>query len=523
MYYLNTLNKQYPEFIPPLTTSLEITSLINGLKDSSPGLDGIHVKILKLSATVLAPIISKLINLSFSVGIFPDRLKIAKIIPVFKGGEHEEISNYRPISILNSISKIFERSMSNRLLEFLKLNNILSNCQFGFCKNSSPQLAITQLIDKILQDLANGKYSVSIFLDLKKAFDTLDHNILLEKLQYYGIKNVYHKWFTSYLSNRKQCTIINNSVSDFSNLITGVPQGSTLGPLLFLLYINDIVESSKILKFTLFADDTNITHSDLDINNRATTVNTELKLISTWLLSNKLSLNTDKTKYIVFTGNKIITNDIEIVICNTKIAKTSTMKYLGVYIDHKLTWRDHIDYVTNKISKSNGILHKIKHLLPKETLTTLYYTLIYPYIQYCILVWGMAFNKTLNPLVIMQKRIIRLIEGAGYYAHTDPLFRSHGILKVHDVYHLESLKFVHSQLQADTLFSLTQASNIHTINTRHRTHLRPRFPRLEAQRRFVTYYACMKWNELPDIMKQTNNKTTFKIKAKQYILHSYVT
>ena len=216
---------------------------------------------------MLAHVISSNINKSFAKGIFPDALKIAKIIPIHKGDKKDVISNYRPISLLPSLSKIYERAIYSRLIEFLTQHIILSDDQYGFRKNRSPKLAILKLIGLILENLSKEKFVISVFLDLKKAFDTLDHDIMLKKLHYYGIRGVYHDWFKSYLCNRRQVTTINSIESNYANVITGVPQGSTIGPLLFLLYINDITTSSHTLKFTLFVDDTNITFSNLDKRN----------------------------------------------------------------------------------------------------------------------------------------------------------------------------------------------------------------------------------------------------------------
>ena len=246
---------------------------------------------MKKSVSVLAPVIAKMINISFQTGIFPDKLKIAKVTPIYKGGKEDNITNYRPISILPCFSKIYERVMYNRLVEFLDHNQILTKEQFGFRKNYSPKLALTKLFDLILNNLGNNKFAISVFLDLKKAFDTLNHEILIQKLNYYGIRGKYNDWFSSYLRNRLQCTVLQNVTSNYVNITTGVPQGSTLGPLLFLIYINDIIKCSELLNFTIFADDTNITYADSNQDSLITTLNSELNKVSTWLLSNRLSLN----------------------------------------------------------------------------------------------------------------------------------------------------------------------------------------------------------------------------------------
>ena len=404
---------------------------------------------------------------------------------------------------------------------FLENNGILSNFQFGFRKNSSPQVEITQLINNVLQNQASGKFTVSVFLDLKKAFDILDHKILLKKLQYYGIRNSCLGWFSSYLNNRSQCTLVNSSYSHFENVITGVPQGSTLGPILFLIYINDIVESSSILKYILFADDTNISHSDANLDSLTRIINIELKSVTNWLLANKLSLNVEKAKYVIFAGNKPFNDNFNIEMCNKNVMRTCKLKYLGIFIDQHLTWKDHISHIHSKISKSSGILYKVKNIVPQETLKLLYYTLIYPYLQYCNVVWGMATKSSTNSLVLLQKRVIRLITNVNFYEHTNPLFKNLGILKFNDIYVLECLKLIYEQIHINNSLNIQQASDLHCRATRNRYLLRPVFPRTETQKRFVTYFGCVKWNELPTTIQDCNNKVSFKINAKKLIISNY--
>ena len=515
---LSYLCNSYPEFHPIDTTPQEVEVIIKSLKDSAPGHDDIHVKIIKQTATIIAPVISKLINNSFLTGTFPNKLKTAKIIPIHKGGKVDDLTNYRPISILPCLSKIYERAMYDRLINFLNSNNILSNNQFGFRKNLSPKLAITKLIDSVIQDLGKEKFIVSVFLDLKKAFDTLDHEILLSKLHHYGIKGKIKDWFRSYLSNRYQCTFINNKISEYALISTGVPQGSTLGPLLFLLYINDITNSSNKLQFTIFADDTNLTYSALDKNSLIRTINSELNYVSNWLLINKLSLNTEKTKYLIFAGKKIV-GDTLIEMCGNKIARVNSLKYLGITIDDQLTWKDHIASICHKLSKSSGILHKIKHLLTNDILLIIYYSLCYPYLHYCNVVWGMATKSLINPLVIIQKRIIRTLSNVNNYEHSSHLFKNLKILKIPDIHKLECLKLIHDQLQNQNIIHLTTST--HGINTRNRHQLRPIFPHTELQRRFVTYCGCIYFNNLSESVRDIENKDTFKMRVKTSLLNDY--
>ena len=238
-------------------------------------------------------------------------------------------------------------------------------------------------------------------------------------------------------------------------------------------------------------------------------------------MANKLSLNIAKTHYLVFAGNKAVSDNLNIIICDQYIERSYSTKYLGIIIDYKLTWNDHVRYIQSKLSKSCGILYKVKHILTKETLHILYYSLIYPYLQYCNVVWGMATKSVLNPLMLLQKRIVRIISNVNYYDHTDPLYKSLGVLKINDIFVLESLKFVHCQLHTQQIFSFTRVLDVHNVNTRSRNQLRPSFPRTELQRRFVLYSGCQNWNALPIDIQNIRNKVSFKIKAKRLIIDQY--
>jgi hypothetical protein len=244
------------------TDTREICKIVGDFKNKwSAGCDEIPVNILKLSIGCIAEPISKLINSSFSNGIFPDKLKVAKVCPIFKSGEKNSFSNYRPISILPSFFKIFEKAVSIRLLSFLENKQLLIDNQYGFRPKHSTYMALLQMYDKISIAADKNDYSIGIFIDLSKAFDTLTHSILIKKLEHYGIRGITLEWFKNYLFGRKQYVFLNGTSSTTSDVVCGVPQGSVLGPLLFIIYINDIINCSDIFNFILFANDTNLFYS----------------------------------------------------------------------------------------------------------------------------------------------------------------------------------------------------------------------------------------------------------------------
>jgi len=285
------------------TTPHEIISISNSLTNkSSAGHDNIPLDIMKFCISYIAQPLSMIVNKLFAEGCVPTSLKIARVCPVFKTGDKSCIINYRPISILPSFSNIFEKLVYNRLSCYLEKHCILSKCQFGFRRNHSTSLAVLAMVNKISEAIDNNKFFIRVFIDLSKAFDTIDHIILINKLEHYGIRGLALSWFKSYLDNRSQFVTFNGVSSTNLNITCGVPQGSILGPILFLLYINDITSASNLLNFVLFADDTPTFIDHHNLNTLIGLLITELKLLDTWFIANKLSLNISKSNFIVFTG-----------------------------------------------------------------------------------------------------------------------------------------------------------------------------------------------------------------------------
>ena len=295
------LNKHFSNnfFLTP-TDSVEVNELVKTLKLSSPGHDNITSNVLQSAIDIIGPSLAHTINASFSTGVFPKELKISNVIPLFKSGESSMFTNYRPVSLLSTLSKVFEKLFYKRLLSFLKKYNILYSLQFGFRQEHSTYMAHLVLIDKIIDALENNEFAIGVFLDFSKAFDTVDHSILLNKMEHYGIRGTPLKWIQSYLTDRYQYTSFNGASSQHKLVSCGVPQGSVLGPLLFLLYVNDLALVSPRLFTILFADDTNMFITGTNLNDIVEELNIELKKIVHWLKVNKLSLNIQKTQYMIF-------------------------------------------------------------------------------------------------------------------------------------------------------------------------------------------------------------------------------
>ena len=393
------------------TSTQEVRDICNSFKSGkAPGCDNIAMTVIKDSLNIIADPLSKIINISLKNGIFPDKLKVAKVLPAFKSEDPQYFVNYRPITLLPNFSKIFEKVVYNRFIEFIERLEILYCCQFGFRKNHSTALSLINLINKIAESIDRNEVTIGVFLDLSKAFDTLDHEILLNKPEHYGIRDVALDWVKSYLSERLQFVQFNQTSSSKCQIHCGVPQGSILGPLFFILYINDLPFASSLTEPLLFADDTSILYSHRDQDHLISVLNEELIKIDSWMRSNKLSVNIKKTNYVVFkSAQKKASSDLPLSFNSQILKEKNAVKFLGAYIDNSLTWKSHINHVCKKMSKSIGVIFRSRFFLTEKTLLSLYYTLVYPYISYCSTVWTSTYPTNLNRIYLLQKRAVRAI------------------------------------------------------------------------------------------------------------------
>ena len=465
--------------------------------------------------------ITHIINQSLYSGLVPDKLKISKIIPIFKYGNNKHFNNYRPISILPPISKILEKIVCNRLMHFLDKYDVLYRHQYGFRQKHSTIHPILQLLKDIADanDKTTRDVTLSVFLDLLKAFDTINHDILLKKFHFYGIRGVPNSWFANYLSNRKQFTEINNCKSALTNVSTGVPQGSILGSILFLLYINDI-NNCTLLNLLSFADDTTIYRSGPYNKELFDEVNYELIKIHMWLCTNKLSLNVKKSKACIFSppnsrytlGNNCLSlNDIKI---NFIGENDESIKFLGLHLDEHLTWKNHIAAITSKISKSLFAINRVKYLLPHYALKTLYFSLVQSHIQYGIQAWGNASN--ISKITVLQKRAIRIINQINYRGHTDPLFKSERILKLTDLYKLHVSLFMFD-LQSGSLptsfnlFIPRSDNNVTcTITKRQHDNIQRLRPRTTFSSKLPKHNFIKIWNNIDELIRNQKSRNLFK-------------
>ena len=495
--------------------------IISKLSSSAPGHDEIKLDDIKSVLNNLVQPLTYVTNLSLSQGIFPDELKKAKVIPLYKANDPMLFNNYRPISVLPLFSKILERIMYNRMIKFINKHKLLYKYQFGFRKDHSTYMALIILIDKISAALDKGDFTIAVLIDFRKAFDTVDHEILLHKLHHYGIRGVAYDWINSYMSNRQQMVSYNGASSSYRTINCGVPQGSILGPLLFIIYINDLSTVSKILTSVLFADDTTLLDSDSNLTTLINRFNIELVSIVNWLNANRLSLNIDKTNFMTFRPKNRNDPSPDIMISGTKINQVDKAKFLGVIIDSKLSWSDHTKHVIKKISKGIGIIIKARKYFNQDTLLNLYNTMVLPYISYCIHVWGKSASIHINKIHILQKKIVRIISGVPPRTHSLPLFDKLKLMTAYQVYDyyvgVFMYKLYHEKLPP--MFNMFQrTSNVHNYSTRQYDSFYIDFvPTLRSQRT-IKITGPKLWNKISSQINIHCKIGTYKTHLKKLVL-----
>ena len=489
---------------------------------NSCGIDHISSKLLKRISIIIAAQLAHIVNQSLCTGIFPDRLKISRVIPLYKKDDPHLVDNYRPISILPAISKVFERIVFNQLYDYMHQNELFYVSQYGFRKIHSTELASVELVDRIRLDIDKGRIPLSVFLDLSKAFDTLDHSIPLKKMNFYGISGIPLQWFSSYLMNRQQLVDYDGTFSSVTILNTGMPRGSILGPLLFIIYMNDIHEASENFHAILHADDTSLFSSlgsfnvSLNGNNfdkhvLSTNINNELRKIQEWLNINKLSLNVSKTKYIIFHNHQRNIDSLipDIRINNQAIERVSEFNFLGLTIDAHLSWNAHIQKISNKVAKSIGILNRLKRYMPPNILRTLYSALILPHFQFSILNWGFKANR----ITRLQKRAIRVITNSKYNAHVEPLLKQLNLLKVSDIFHNSLIKLFYKYKSGNLphyiMHIFSDATSTHDYNTRSQTILDHPSTHLYGSEKCVRY-------QLPRVIEKADPNILEKVNTHCY-------
>jgi hypothetical protein len=386
-----------------------VVEYINSIPIDKSISDCVPLKIIRQILPGIIEPFTHIINLSISTGIMPDVCKIAIVTPIHKEGDITDPGNYRPISILPILGKTIEYFVNDQLTQYLDDKGLICKHQYGFRKDHSTTYLMLDLFDRIYTSKNKNKHPAIVFLDIKKAFDTVSHTILLAKLKHYGISGIALEWFNSFLSDRMQKTKIGSKMSQLNRILSGVPQGSILGPVLFCIFINDLPSACKNSTPYLFADDGALYFDNI---NRGSYLNVEQEMesIYQWLQANGLALNHSKTKFVIFDShpdNDVVfvqvKNDLTLVICECK-----SQKYLGLIVDNKLTFYDHIEYIKKKVSKRIGALYRSKNLLPLKFRKMFANALMLPQFDYLDIIWSKTFQYRLKELDILYKKVAKI-------------------------------------------------------------------------------------------------------------------
>ena len=501
------INPHSYSFFLSATGPDEISKIITGLDtNKSTGPFGLPVFLLKLFVDFFSIWLSELINLCFETGEFPTLLKMAKVAPIHKKESKLNYLNYRPISLLSVFSKIYEKCIYKRIYHYLTEKNLISPNQFGFRAGHSTNHAIISLTEYIREKLDEGNYVCGIFVDLEKAFDTVHHDILCEKLKVYGLRGNINDLIKSYLSGRQQYVSINGVDSTIKDVTCGVPQGSSLGPLLFLIYINDFRFCLSQTDCGHFADDTFIIYSSKKPKTIETIVNTELKEVVKWLRLNKLSLNEAKTELIFFRSNHhpLDYDNIFIKLNGLRLKPVDFIKYLGMYIDKFLNWTTHFDELCKKLSRANGILSKLRYNAPLDICLQVYYSIFYSYIITGCNLWGLTpIAKNIERVQILQNKCVRIMTFAPFRADANPIFQQLALLKIEDIIKCEQLKLVNDfycerlPVSLMKLFKLSRDVHItdYTLNSTYNNLLHiPSFNTMTYGKKSFKYQCAKLWN-----------------------------
>ena len=489
-------------------------------KGSGP--DGLANFFLKIGLPVIAESLCDIFNLSLATGVFPDSWKIARVAPVFKSGQQDDSSNYRPISVLPFLARLFEKLVYNQVYAFLIKNKLLFSNQSAFRLLHSVVTCLLASTNDWYVNMDNGKYTANVFIDLKKAFDTVDHDILLKKLIRYGISDLEHSWFASYLKNRRQFCKVNGAFSQIKDVTCGVPQGSCLGPLLFLIYINDLPLALRNCNVTMYADDTSLSYASKNIDDLNQFMNEDLNCLKDWLQGNKLSLNVLKTHAMVVGSRpklKMISDEVveqpSFSINGTQIKVVENTKYLGVQLDSHLVWDEHINCMRTKVSRALGFLKYAKKFLPKETLSKMYRGIVEPHFRYCCSVWGCCGKIQIETLQKLQNRAARIVTNSSYDVSAASLIKRLKWPTISDIIQNETATIMYKStngLAPEYLSKLFIKNSAHnTLRLRNtETDLRVPLFKTSNGQKSISFRGPKLWNKLSLDVKHAPSLPTFK-------------
>lgn len=482
----------------------DVKKIIQQLNPSkTPGYDELPPFVLKQCLHAIYRPVTFLINLSFKFATFPNLLKYSNIIPILKKGSPTDFNNYRPISVLPAFSKIFERAAVDQLMHFFDRNSYFSKHQFGFRRGKNTTEAINEFLTNIMTSLDSSRSALGIFCDLSKAFDSVNHSLLLGKLRYYGISGKAYSWVESYLSGRKQCVCLRtmNRSSSYDTLVDSVPQGSILGPCLFLIYVNDLPISVLKSQVTMFADDTTAAVTAKSNAELSSLAHHNIFEMNQWFKANGLLLNTEKTHAIKFQLSNNA-NPVDFVAPNN-LCISSTATFLGLVVDEGLTWKDHIKELSKKLNRAYFVILTLSRVVDKKVLSMVYYAYVYSLLSYGVIFWGNSVHS--EKIFIIKKKIIRAIKNLKSRESCRNSFKELKILPLPCIYILQISLFMYKNLS-----KFKKSSELHNYNTRNKsTLLYPRH-RTSSFESIPQYSGLRIYNRLPDSILAENSIKHFK-------------
>ena len=524
-YLRDKVNQTF--FLAPAIEEEVYRELMSQNPRKSCGPDQITPKLIKQSAVQLTIPLTIIFNKAIVSATYPNPWKIAKVLALYKKNSRYIPDNYRPISLLNCLGKIFEKLIYNQMISFIEKHKIIYIYQYGFRRKHSTTLALIDVIDKIRYFLDKNEYVLEVFLDITKAFDSVNHDILCEKLDHYGFRGHAQEFLRSYLSDRRQFVTIQETESDIQQITYGVPQGSILGPLLFLIYINDIQNCVSCSDLRLFADDTAIFFHGSNPDQIIANTNNEMKNVIEWYQANKLKLSLGKSNFVLYHGfKKNPRRDIsEIRIGNDSIPRSTCTKYIGLTIDEKLTWENHINEVCNSLLKYFGIFYNIRNSIPLAMARTIYYACIYSRIKYAIEIYGTASETRFGRLLTLQNKLMKLLTRKDRMFSTNTLHTQLKILKVKHIHETSVLHFVHNCIKGDPIDPFkryfTYRHEAHNYELRNNDNISTRKININMGKNTTHHTGAILWNNLPKEITNIEELSDFKIELLAYYQDSY--